>query len=180
MAKRSGKEEFIDLNLPIIVRRRRKTFFLNDDLVRIYHVNRAAGMVTLDNLTKEYQMTIPLIEFRKKRRRAYTLTETAKLLNFHTKSIPRLIKQEKIPPPMGELPGGERAFHYNSYYSEDHIMDIRNIMSRVHKGKPRKDGLVTNNRIPTEQELRYAMGDGIMMYVKNDDGRFVPVFSETL
>lgn len=53
-------------------------------------------------------------------------------------------------------------------------------MAQTHHGKARKDGLVTNNKVPTEQELRYAMGDGMMMYIKNEQGQFIPVFSETL
>jgi hypothetical protein len=47
-------------------------------------------------------------------------------------------------------------------------------------GKPRADGLVTNNKTPTEQELRYAMGDGMLFYVKDESGRFIPVFSESI
>ena len=53
-------------------------------------------------------------------------------------------------------------------------------MSQIHMGRERKDGLVTNNKTPTEQELRYAMGDGLIYYVKDDTGKFIPVFSETL
>ena len=53
-------------------------------------------------------------------------------------------------------------------------------MAQTHHGPPRKDGLVTNNKIPTVEELRYAMGDGMIMYVKNEQGQFIPVFSETV
>lgn len=53
-------------------------------------------------------------------------------------------------------------------------------MAQTHMGRERKDGLVTNNKTPTEQELRYAMGDGMIYYVKNEEGKFIPVFSETL
>lgn len=53
-------------------------------------------------------------------------------------------------------------------------------MAQTHMGRERKDGLVTNNKTPTEQELRYAMGDGLIYYVKNEEGKYVPVFSETV
>jgi hypothetical protein len=53
-------------------------------------------------------------------------------------------------------------------------------MSQTHIGCPRADGLITNNKIPTEQELRHAMGDGLIYYVQNEEGKFIPVFTETV
>lgn len=180
MAAQEREEESIQLDLPVIKRPRRKVWFLGKDLVRIEHTSRSAGIVTLYNLTQDIRQTTTITEFRKRRKRAYTVKETAQLLNCHRKHIPRLVKRGLIPEPIGELPGGERAFHHLSYYSEETIMEARRAMSQVHHGAPRKDGLITNNVTPTEQELRYAMGDGMILYTKNDDGKFVPVFSETL
>lgn len=180
MVVANGKNENETLNLPIIQRPRRKTWFLDGDLVRITHSSRASGIVTLWNCTKAVQMTTTMVEFKRKRRRAYTVAEAAKLLNYHRKSIPRLVKKGFLPAPVGELPGGETAFHHLSYYSEDHIWEARNLMAQTHMGRERKDGLVTNNKTPTEQELRHAMGDGMIFYVKDENGKFIPVFSETL
>jgi hypothetical protein len=180
MVVANGKNENETLNLPVIQRPRRKTWFLDGDLVRITHISRASGMVVLYNCTKDCNMTITMVEFKRKRKRAYTVMETAKLLNYHRKSIPRLVKQGFLPSPVGELPGGETAFHHLSYYSEDHIWEARNLMAQTHQGRARKDGLITNNKTPTEQELRYAMGDGMLYYVKDENGRFIPVFSETV
>ena len=53
-------------------------------------------------------------------------------------------------------------------------------MAQTHMGRARKDGRVTNNKTPTEHELKYAMGEGLIYYVKDDEGRFIPVFSETV
>jgi hypothetical protein len=180
MATVDGENKGQDYNIVPIRRPRRKTWFLNGELVRITHTSRAAGIVTLYNCTKDITMTTTVAEFKKKRKRAFTVTETAQLLNYHRKSMPRLVKRGLIPPPVGELPGGQVAWHYLSYYSEDTIMEARKLMAQTHHGKARKDGLVTNNKVPTEQELRYAMGDGMMMYIKNEQGQFIPVFSETL
>ena len=180
MVASSGKEESSDNNITVLRRPRRKVWFLNEDLVRIEHTSRAAGIVTLHNLTKDRRETTTIVEFKKKRKRAFTVKETAQLLNCHRKHIPRLVKRGVIPDPVGELPNGERAFHYLSYYSEDVIMEARQAMSQIHHGGKRKDGLITNNKTPTEQELRYAMGDGILLYTKTEDGRFIPIFNETI
>lgn len=175
-----GEDEGESPSLPIIQRPRRKTWFLDGDLVRITHISRAQGIVTLWNCTKAVQITTTMVEFKRKRKRAFTVMETAQLLNYHRKSIPRLVKKGFLPPPVGELPGGETAFHYLSYYSEDHIWEARNLMAQTHMGRTRKDGRVTNNKTPTEQELRYAMGDGLIYYVRDENGKFIPIFSETL
>lgn len=180
MVNGNGKDEGETLNLPVVKRPRRKVWFLNGDLVRVEHTSRAAGIVTLYNLTQDRRETTTVIDFKKKRKRAFTVKETAQLLNCHRKHIPRLVKRGIIPNPVGELPGGERAFHHLSYYSEDVIMEARKAMSQIHHGAARKDGLITNNKTPTEQELRYAMGDGILLYTKTEDGRFVPIFNETI
>lgn len=180
MDSSNGNKKSKTNDIEVIVKPKRKIFFLNGDLVKIYHVNRGAGIVTLYNMTKEKKEITSLIEFKKRRKRAYTIVEASKLLNCHHKYITTLIKKGIVPEPIGELPGGKRSFHYLSYYSEDAILEARKAMSEIHHGRKRKDGLVTNNKIPTEQELRYAMGDGILMYTKTEDGNYIPIFNETI
>ena len=180
MASGDREGQIQNNDISVIRRPRRKVWFLNGDLVRVEHTSRAAGIVTLYNLTQDRKESTTVVEFKKKRKRAFTVKETAQLLNCHRKHIPRLVKKGIIPDPVGELPGGERAFHHLSYYSEDVIMEARKAMSQIHHGAARKDGLVTNNKTPTEQELRYAMGDGILLYTRTEDGRFIPIFNETI
>jgi len=180
MAAKNGAKQGEILNLPVLDKKKSKIWFLNGDLVQIVHNSRAAGIVTLYNKTRDERMTTTIVEFKKKRKKAYTVAETAKLLNCHRKHIPRLVKKGMIPEPVGELPGGKRAFHYLSYYSEETIMEARRAMAMIHQGQPRKDGLITNNKTPTEQELRYAMGDGMILYTKDDSGKFIPIFTETV
>jgi len=47
-------------------------------------------------------------------------------------------------------------------------------------GAKRKDGLITNNSVPTIQELNRRMGSGILTYTRTEDGKFIPLWSETL
>jgi len=47
-------------------------------------------------------------------------------------------------------------------------------------GRPRKDNLITNNMTPTSQELTRRTGDGILVYTKTEDGRFIPVWTESI
>ncbi|HRD41962.1 MAG TPA: hypothetical protein PLI52_04295 [Prochlorococcaceae cyanobacterium AMR_MDS_5431] len=180
MASYDGEEESEAINSTPVRRPKRRIWFLNNDLIRVDHINRPEGILTFYNITQNKREIVDLVEFKKHRKRAFTVAEAAQLLNCHKKYLSDLAKRGVVPEPIGGLPGGRRAFHHLSYYSEDGIMEAREAMSKIHQGKPRKDGLITNNKIPTAQELRYAMGDGILLYTRTEDGRFIPIFSETI
>ena len=119
-------------------------------------------------------------EFKTKRERAYTVNETAKLVNRHRKYMPRLMESGQIPLPTGQSLNGERGWQIRSYYSESQVHQIRDILATHSIGRPRKDGLINNDITPTRQELTRRLGDGILTYTKTEDGRFVPIWSESI
>jgi hypothetical protein len=93
--------------------------------------------------------------------------------------IERYIKEGLIKPPTGATPGGKRIFTKKSYFSEDDIFEIRNVMANMHTGRPRKDGRITPRKdVLTERDLRSLLGDGMLLYTKTEDGRFIPVWQE--
>jgi hypothetical protein len=163
-----------------IVKGNQNVWFLNGDLVRPHHFTRSTGLVTLYNITQDRLETCFIYDFKKNRERAYTVGETAKLVNRHKKYMPSLIKRGIIPPPMGSQKGGQTAFRVRSYYSESQVKEIRDILASIHIGQPRKDGLVTNNMTPNKQELTRRMGDGILTYTRTEDGRYIPVWNESI
>jgi hypothetical protein len=79
----------------------KKIWFLNNDLVRVYHLNRASGIMSVYNINKDRIESCLLGDFKKNRERAYTVTETATLVNRHKKHLARLMLQDKIPKPTG-------------------------------------------------------------------------------
>ena len=163
-----------------VIKGNQKIWFLNGDLVRLHHSSRSTGLVSVYNITKDRLETCLRTDFRKNREKAYTVAETAILINRHRKYIPTLIKKGIIPPPIGCKINGERGWQVRSYYSESHVREIRDILASIHIGQPRKDKLITNNMTPTSQELTRRMGEGILTYTKTEDGRFIPVWSETV
>lgn len=180
MATAKRKIQSEEYNKSSVIKGNQKIWFLNNDLVRLHHSSRSTGMVSFYNITKDRLETCLRSDFRKNRERAYTVAETAVLVNRHRKYMPKLIKQGIIPPPIGAKLNGERGFKIRSYYSESTVREIRAILASIHIGQPRKDGLVTNNMTPTSQELTRRMGDGILTYTKTEDGRFIPVWSESI
>ncbi len=175
-----GKIQSQAYNNAPVVKGNKKVWSLNNDLVRPHHYNRANGIVTVYNINKDRLETCLLSDFKKNREKAYTVGETAELINRHKKYIPDLIKRGVIPPPVGSSKDGKRGFQIRCYYSESQVKQIRDILASIHIGQPRKDGLVTNNMTPSPQELTRRMGQGILTYTKTEDGRFIPVWNESI
>lgn len=166
-------------NEPVVTGNKR-VWFLNGDLVRPYHMSRSTGLITLYNINKDILESCLISDFKRNRERAYTVGETAKLVNRHKKYMPRLMKRGVIPFPTGSRKGGERGWQVRSYYSESQVKEIRDILATIHIGRPRRDKLITNSMTPNSQELTRRMGDGILTYTKTEDGRYIPVWSESI
>jgi hypothetical protein len=158
----------------------KQVWFLNGDLVRKYHINRSAGIISVYNITKDRLESCFLADFKKNRERAYSVNETAKLVNRHRKYLPRLMQSGKIPYPIGASKDGKTGFRIRAYYSESMVHEIRDILASTHNGRARKDGLITNDTTPTKQELTRRMGDGMLTYAKTPEGEFVPLWTESI
>ena len=152
-------------------------FFVNDTLFRYVSSNRGQNIVYLYNIVEGKSQTMLLSDFKKHRKRAYTVINTARLLNRGPAQMYRYINEGLIDPPVGAQLGGERSFTKLSYYSEDDVFKIREAISTIHRGRPRADGKISNS-VLTEQELRAKMGDALMLYTRTKDGEFIPVWSE--
>jgi len=159
---------------------KKNVWFLNGDLVKKHYFNQANGIVSVYNVTKDRVENCLLSDFKKNRQRAYSITETAELVNRHKKYLPHLMKTGVIPYPTGAQKDGVRGWRVRAYYSESQVKEIRDILASYHIGRPRKDGLVSNDITPTVQELNRRMGDGMLTYTRTEDGRFIPVWSETV
>ena len=101
MATSKGNIESQEYNNETVIKGNKKIWFLNGDLVRLHHSSRSTGMVSVYNITKDRIETCLRSDFRKNRERAYTVAETAKLINRHRKYMPKLMKTGMIPKPIG-------------------------------------------------------------------------------
>jgi hypothetical protein len=158
----------------------KKVWFLNGDLVRVYHLNKSNGIMSVYNIIKDQIESCLISDFKKNRQRAYTVGQTAILVNRHKKYMPNLMNRGVIPFPTGSQKGGDTGWQVRSYYSESQVREIRDILASYHQGRPRQDKLITNDITPTSQELTRRMGDGILTYTRTEDGRFIPIWSESI
>lgn len=154
-------------------------FFLNKEIVRIIHTNKANNICVLYNFIKDKEQSMLYSDFKKHRKRAYTVKNTLKIFGRSRIQLERWIKKGLVAPPTGAVPGGKRVFGEYAYYSEEDIFTIRDVLATIHKGRPRKDGRVTPRfDVPTEKDLRSLLGDAIMLYTKTKSGEFIPVWTE--
>ena len=163
-----------------VIKATERIWFLNGDLVRPHHLNRSNGIMSVYNVTKDQIESCLISDFKRNRERAYSVKQTAELVNRHPKYLPDLGKKGIIPLPLGAQKGGARAWQVKAYYRESQVREIRDILATYHFGRPRNDGLITNDWTPTNQELTRRMGDGILTYTRTEDGRFIPIWSESI
>lgn len=154
-------------------------YFLNGELIKVIHSNRANNIGYIYNYHKDKEQSLLLSDLKKHRKRAFTFGNTIKIFSRSRIQFERMINAELIPKPTGATPGGNRQWQKMSYYSEDDLFKIRDAISNIHVGRPRKDGKITAGKnIPTEKELRSLIGDAIMLYTRTKDGDFIPVWAE--
>ena len=169
-----------DYNDAPVAKATKTVWFLGKDLVRIYHRTRSEGVITLFNITQDKLQTILVQEWVKKRMSAYSVRNTALLINRNPQYLAQCVKRGFIPEPTGASKGGARGTGIRSYYSEDDVFYLREYFASKHWGRKRNDGLVTNNTTPSEAEVRRRMGTDVLQYTKNSDGEIVPIWSETI
>jgi hypothetical protein len=180
MTKRHGQVDMAEYNALPVIPGNKKVWFLNGDLVRVHHLNKSNGIMSVFNIVKDRIESCLISDFKKNRQRAYTVGQTAELINRHKKYMPSLMKRGIIPNPTGSQKGGDTGWQVRSYYSELQVKEIRDILATYHMGRPRNDKLITNDITPSRQELTRRMGDGILTYTKTEDGRFIPIWSESI
>ncbi len=131
MATGKGKIQSQEYNNEPVIKANKKIWFLNGDLVRLHHSSRSTGMVTVYNITKDRFESCLRSDFRKNRQRAYTVADTARLVNRHRKYFPSLIKRGIIPPPVGAQVGGTREWKIRAYYSESQVKEFEKRIAKL-------------------------------------------------
>lgn len=158
-------------------------FFINGDLVKMLNYDKGEDLVWLKNFTTHTTQVMGLVDFKKRRQQAWHSYSVHKIFDRSKETWDKWRWSYRIlPPPVSIAPPGEPLLRYNSFYSDDHLFQIREAMLGLLYGRTRKDG--TPARKPkdvlTEQELRHRMGLGRLVYVQNDKGEFVPIWSESI
>lgn len=166
------------------VKRKKKTaekflyFYLDDKLYKTLHKNRAEDLIIVWDYEAGKRIAYSLSQVLKNKKGAYTVSQAAKMINRSTDTIKRHWRAGDIRKPIQtySLDGQRKPNKY--FYSEDNIREMHEFFKTVHRGRPRNDGYITASKIPSLAELEALMRNEKVLYAKNDEGEFVPVWKQ--
>jgi hypothetical protein len=155
-------------------RKKIRQFYLNGNLHKVVHVNRAKDLLTAFDYQEGKMKIYPWSDVKRQKQNAFTITEAAKLIGRHKDRIVRYMREEEIVKPQREY-NTETGRMGRYFFSEEDMLKMHEFFASIHIGRPRKDGKVTNNMLPTRQELRLKMQSGQRL-LYTDDETSMPVW----
>lgn len=168
MAKRERGKAGIDNNGII------KYFFLNGNIHRKLVINRSSDQITAWCYPLGKRVAYTYSDMKMRYKPAYSTQEVSAMLNRHRVHLERCILAGHFTEPQHTyaLTGKNRKAKY--MWSEENIIEAHAFFLTQHKGPPRKDGQIIPKPMPSLRELRAMIRQEQVLYVKNDNGDFVP------
>lgn len=145
-------------------------------LHRSLHINRSSDTIITWCYPLGKRVTYTYSEVKKHRAPAFSTTQSAKMLNRVPAILERAIMYGDIEAPQFTYGLDENRNKYKHMWSEQNIMEMHALLSTRHRGRPRKDGVIVPAAMPSVRELRAMIRQETILYVKNDQGEFVPTW----
>jgi len=153
-------------------------FYLNGDLHKVLRRSRAEDLLVAWNYRLEKRVAYSLADVNKNKQHAYPISEVVKIIGKHEDTI-------KLHLYRGNLQHPQRAYALNGnktpgkyFWSEDDIRNMHDFFKTVHRGRPRTDGRITPGNMPSRAELEAMINQESVLYMKNNEGEFVPVWKQ--
>ena len=140
------------------------------------HINRGTDTITTWCYPLGKRVAYTYSETKKRREPAYSTQDVCKMLNRKRLTLELAILHGKIEEPQYTYGLNEHRRKFKYMWAEHNILEAHAYLSTVHVGRPRKDGMVTPMRLPTLRELRAMIRQEEILYVRDDDGEFRPVW----
>lgn len=153
-------------------------FYLNGLLHKVLRRSRAEDLLVAWNYSEEKRVAYSLTDVMKNKQHAYPISEVVKIIGKHEDTIKwHLYRGDfKFPQQIYSLNGNKTPGKY--FWSEDDIRHMHDFFKTVHRGRPRKDGTITPGDMPSRAELEAMIRQENILYVKNSNGEFVPVWKQ--
>lgn len=151
-------------------------FFINKELCRWLHLQTGANILTVWNYTRGQRQAYNYSDVKKLSERAFTTAQVASMINRKRITIAIAMMNGEVPAPQMTYSLDEERKPYKYMWHEDDIMGLLEYFSTRHRGKKRKDGLITPQKLPTPSELRAQIRQDVVLYVQTEDGDFVPTW----
>jgi hypothetical protein len=129
-------------------------YLFRDRIYRVETVSSGTDIIVVKELESGKQYETPYSTFAYGYERVFKVGRVADFLGRSSRSIYRyeqrgLIKKQKMYPV-----GNGRALRF---YRLDDVLEIHELVSELHQGRPRKDGRIVNNTLPDATTLRMEL-----------------------
>lgn len=149
------------------VRKKLLYFFLNKKLHKVLSSSRAEDRLTAWCYPDKKRVLYSYSDVQKNMERAYSSREVANMLNRHKISVERYVYTGSIKQPAKVYPISNPDSKWWKYmFSESDIYDLHQFI--IDTGR---DG-----NIPSRAELKAILKHNLILYTKNSEGDFVPVW----
>lgn len=161
--------------------RRNKTtplnvFFLNGKLHKKLRIVRPADTIETWCYPEHRRVAYTYSDVRKNYKPAFSTKQVADMLGKSVMTLENVLKAGGIEEPATMYSLTENKHKFARRWSEEDIMNLHAYMLSVHRGRPRNDGRITPQQMPTASELRAMIRQEQILYVKTEDGNFRPAW----
>lgn len=139
------------------------------------HINRGADTITTWCYPQRKRIAYTYTDVKKRMEPAFTTKEVSKMMMRVRKQVQEAISEGKVAPPQFTYGLNEDMKKRAYMWHEDDILRLHAYFTTVHRGRPRADGKITPQKLPTARELRAMIRQREILYVKVGD-RFEPVW----
>lgn len=151
-------------------------FFYKGELHKRLRINRSADIVIAWSYPQGHAVKHIYSDVRKNGQKAFTTGQVCKMINRKHRTLKNIIDDGMIPAPAMSYGIDENRNPYGYYWREEDVMNLHEYLLTVHHGRPRKDGYVFPMMMPSRAELRAIIRQGTVLYVRTDDGEFIPTW----
>jgi hypothetical protein len=147
-------------------------------LHKVIRRSRAEGLLIAWDYNLGKRVAYNLDDFNRNKQHAYPISEVSKIIGKHCDTIYMHLNRGnlKYPQRIYALNGNRTPGKY--LWSEDGIREMHDFFKTVHRGRPRSDGGTTPGDMPSRAEIEAMMKQETVLYVKNNDGEFIPVWKQ--
>lgn len=170
---------------------KRKTprhFFWDKKLHKVLRINRPANLVEAWCFQDRKSVTLLHTDFRTNAKPAIQTGDAAVLLNTTIRTLKLYIAR-------GDIRTGDHSYaldgkygasesseynraKYKIWWGEHHLMEIHEYLINSSPVFSRPGRPALRNGLPTKAEIHAYFNNSPVMYVKNNEGEFIPVFNQ--
>ena len=153
-------------------------FYLDGKLHRIIVVDRGGDMAYTWSYPDRARVGYIWSDLKRRKEPSFSLEDTAQLIGRHQRNIWNKMREGKIPSPQKtySLDGQFRKGYYK--FSVKDVMAVHDYYLTIPRGRPRKDGIIVPKAMPTKAEIMAMIKNETVLYTKDKDRGFVPIWRE--